>query len=395
METGSSSVASSFARGLAALTAALLCFGPREAFAASAQERLAAAVAGHNYRALQVAAAELAVDPDYGPAAAAAADFARLALGGEPAASHCRSLEQRAGSGVYLTELSRLLERSLRFQDAAGCLVRASELAPSPERREVAARALLRAGLEAEASGLLRQDGDGGLLADVDGLAGRQLVQARQWPELRWSAAGEGAEGFGATVEAAYAAFVVATGARLSEGLLVERLAATLRARTRLAGLSAEGAVGITLGRLVSVEEGLPASVEREVVWHELAHAFLATRAPYGGASWLGEAVAFAWSRTLLQAAGISSAPAAETMAWSGWIAELEQSDAAVLDGEARVARDSLAAAIGGWFAARFGLEALLSVYSASAQGEAVEAAFCRVSGLSSPELRAAFEAAP
>jgi len=379
---------------LAALTAALVCLGPREAFAASAQERLAAAVAGHNYRALQVAAAELAVDPDYRPAAAAAADFARLALRGEPAASHCRSLEQRAGSVVYLTELSRLLERSLRFQDAAGCLVRASELAPSPERREVAARALLRAGLEAEASGLLRQDGDGGLLADVDGLAGRQLVQARQWPELRWSAAGEGAEGFGATVEAAYAAFVVATGARLSEGLLVERLERSLRARTRLSGLAAAGAAGVTLGRLVSVEEGLPAAVEREVVWHELAHAFLATRAPYGGPGWLGEAVAFTWSRLLLVSAGQPVVAMSSEGRWMVWIADLERSDEAALDGEARVARDSLAAAIGGWFAARFGLEDLLAVYEAAAQGEAVEAAFCRVSGLSSPELRAAFEAA-
>ncbi len=382
-------------RGGAALTAALLCLAPSRAFATSVQERVASAVAGHNYRLLQAAAAELALVPDYGPAAAAATDFAGLALRGEAAASHCRAMGERADATVYLTELSRLLERSLRFEDAARCLVRASELAPSPERRAVAARALLRAGLEAEASTLLAPDGDTALLAEVDGLAGRQVVSSDQWPELRWAASGEGAEGFGATVEVAYAAFVSATGGRLADGLLVERLERLVRLRTRLAGLSAEGAVGITLGRLVSVEAGLPMALEREVVWHELAHAFVAVRAPYGGPSWLGEAVAFAWSRTLLQAVGITSAPAAETMAWAGWIAELEQSDAAVLDVPQRAARDAFSARLGAWFAARFGLEALLSVYAASSQGEPVEAAFARVSGLSSAELRAAFEAAP
>ncbi len=382
-------------RGGAALTAALLCLAPRWAFADSAQERVAAAVAEHNYQALQAAAQALALEPGYRVAASAAADFAGLALRGDGAESWCRTVLPNDEPAHYLTELSRLLERSLRFEDAARCLVRASELVPSPERREAAARALLRAGLASEASRLLVPDGDTALLAEVDGLAGRQVFQSSRWPELRWSAAGEGAEGFGATVEVAYAAFVSATGRRLADGLLVERLERLVRLRTRLAGLSAEGAVGITLGRLVSVEAGLPMALEREVVWHELAHAFVAVRAPYGGPSWLGEAVAFAWSRTLLQAAGIASAPAAETMAWAGWIAELEQSDAAVLDVPQRAARDAFSARLGGWYAARFGMEALLSVYAASSQGEPVEAAFARVSGLSSAELRAAFEAAP
>jgi hypothetical protein len=382
-------------RGSATLTAALLCLAPHEALAESAQERVAAAVAEHNYGALQAAAAELALEPGYATAAAAATDFARLALRGEPAASHCRSAGEQAEAIVYLTELSRLLERSLRFEDAARCLVRASELVPSSERREVAARALVRAGLEAEASSLLSQDGDTALLAEVDGLAGRQVVSSEQWSELRWVASGEGAEGFGATVEVAYAAFVSATGGRLAAGVTVERLAPAVRARTRLAGLSAEGAVGITLGRLVSLEEGLPAAVEQEVVWHELAHAFLAVRAPYGGPSWLGEAVAFAWSRALLQAAGIAPVTVVDGPAWTGWIAELEQSDAAVMDGPQRAARDAFAARLGSWFASRFGMEALLSVYAASSQGEPVEAAFARLSGLSSAELRAAFEAGP
>jgi hypothetical protein len=296
---------------------------------------------------------------------------------------------------LYLTELSRLLERSLRFEDAARCLVRAAELAPSVERRAEAAQALLRAGLEVDASRLLAPDGDTALLAEVDGLAGRQVVSSEQWSELRWVASGEGAEGFGATVEVAYAAFVSATGGRLAAGVTVERLAPAVRARTRLAGLSAEGAVGITLGRLVSLEEGLPAAVEQEVVWHELAHAFLAVRAPYGGPSWLGEAVAFAWSRALLQAAGIAPVTVVDGPAWTGWIAELEQSDAAVMDGPQRAARDAFAARLGSWFASRFGMEALLSVYAASSQGEPVEAAFARLSGLSSAELRAAFEAGP
>ena len=380
-------------RGGATLTAALLCLAPCEAFADAAQERVAAAVAAYNYRALQAAAAELALEPGYAAAAAAANDFAGLALRGEPAASHCRSAGERAEAIVYLTELSRLLERSLRFEDAARCLVRASELVPSSERREVAARALVRAGLEAEASRLLAPDGYTPLLAEVDGLAGRQLVSSAQWPELRWSAAGEGAAGFGATVEAAYAAFVAATGERLADGLLVERLERSVRLRTRLAGLAAEGAVGITLGRLVSVEAGLPAALEREVVWHEMAHAFLAVRAPYGGPSWLGEAVAFAWSRSLLSAAGLPVVAVAAEGRWAGWISDLERSDAVALDGRQRAARDAFAAGLGAWFASRFGLEALLTVYAASAQGEGVEAAFCRVSGLSPAELRAAFEA--
>lgn len=259
----------------------------------------------------------------------------------------------------------------------------------------MAARALVRAGLEAEASRLLAPDGDTPLLAEVDGLAGRQLVSSAQWPELRWSAAGEDAADFGATVEAAYAAFVAATGGRLADGLVVERLERSIRARTRLAEARAEGAVGVTLGRLVSVEEGLPEAVQREVVWHEFAHVFLATRAPYGGPGWLGEAVAFTWSRSMMSAAGlpvVSAAPS--SVGWPGWIADLERSDEASLDGASRVARDSVAAALGGWFASRFGLEDLLAVYEAASQGEAVEAAFCRVSGLSSPELRAAFEAA-
>ena len=382
-------------RGGATLTAALLCLAPCGAFANSAQERVAEAVAAYNYRALQAAAAELALEPGYAAAAAAATDFAGLALRGEPAASHCRTAGERAEAIVYLTDLSRLLERSLRFEDAARCLVRASELAPSLERREAAARALVRAGLEAEASRLLAPDGDTSLLAEVDGLAGRQVVSSAQWPELRWSAAGEGAAAFGATVQAAYEAFVAASGGPLAAGLTVERLAPVLRAHTRLAGLSADGAVGITLGRLVSVEEGLPAAVEQEVVWHELAHVFLAVRAPYGGPSWLGEAVAFAWSRTLLQAAGIGPVPFVHGPALAGWIAELAQSDAAVLDGPLRASRDAFAARLGSWFASRFGMEALLSVYTASSQGEPVEIALARVSGLSSAELRAAFEAAP
>lgn len=382
-------------RGSATLTAALLCLSPHEAFAESAQERVAAAVAEHNYGALQAAAAELALEPGYAAAAAAATDFAGLALRGEPAASHCRSAGEQAEAIVYLTELSRLLERSLRFEDAARCLVRASELERSPERREVAARALVRAGLEAEASRLLAPDGDTSLLAEVDGLTGRQVVASVQWPELWWSAAGEGATGFGATVEAAYAAFVAATGGRLVDGLLVERLERSVRLRTRLAGLAVEGAVGITLGRLVSVEAELPAALEREVVWHEMAHAFLAVRAPYGGPSWLGEAVAFAWSRSLLSDAGLPVAVVASEGRWTGWISDLERSNAIALDGRQRAARDAFSARLGAWFASRFGLEALLTVYAASAQGEGVEAAFCRVSGLASSELRAAFESAP
>ena len=378
-------------RGGATLTAALLCLAPCGAFANSAQERVAEAVAAYNYRALQAAAADLALEPGYAAAAAAATDFAGLALRGEAAASHCRTAGERAEAIVYLTDLSRLLERSLRFEDAARCLVRASELAPSLERREAAARALVRAGLEAEASRLLAPDGDTSLLAEVDGLAGRQVVSSVQWPELRWSTAG--AAGFGATVEAAYAAFISATGGRLADGLLVERLEQSVRLRTRLAGLAAEGAVGITLGRLVSVEAGLPAALEREVVWHEMAHAFLAVRAPYGGPSWLGEAVAFAWSRSLLSAAGLPVVAVAAEGRWAGWISDLERSDAVALDGRQRAARDAFAAGLGAWFASRFGLEALLTVYAASAQGEGVEAAFCRVSGLSPAELRAAFEA--
>ena len=378
-------------RGGATLTAALLCLAPCGAFANSAQERVAEAVAAYNYRALQAAAADLALEPGYAAAAAAATDFAGLALRGEAAASHCRTAGERAEAIVYLTDLSRLLERSLRFEDAARCLVRASELAPSLERREAAARALVRAGLEAEASRLLAPDGDTSLLAEVDGLAGRQVVSSVQWPELRWSAAG--AAGFGATVEAAYAAFISATGGRLVDGLLVERLERSVRLRTRLAGLAAEGAVGITLGRLVSVEAGLPAALEREVVWHEMAHAFLAVRAPYGGPSWLGEAVAFAWSRSLLSAAGLPVVAVAAEGRWAGWISDLERSDGVALDGRQRAARDAFAAGLGAWFASRFGLEALLTVYAASAQGEGVEAAFCRVSGLSPAELRAAFEA--
>ncbi len=386
-------MASSLKRAGAALTIALLCLAPCEAFADSAQERVAAAVAEHNYGALQAAAAALALEPDYAAAAAAATDFAGLALRGEGADVWCRTVLPRDEPAHYLTELSRLLERSFRFEDAARCLVRAAELAPSVERREAAARALLRAGLEAEASRLLAADGDTALLAESDGLAGRQVVQSARWPELRWAASGEGAAAFGATVEAAYGSYVLATGVRLADGLLVERLAATLRARTRLAGLSADGAVGITLGRLVSVEEGLLEAVEREVVWHELAHAYLAVRAPYGGPTWLGEAVAFAWSRALLDGAVIASATAGDGSVWVGWIAELEQSDAVELEGAQRLARDAFAARLGGWFAARFGMQALLSVYEASAQGEAVDAAFARVSGLSPAELRAAFEA--
>ena len=368
---------------------------PQGLFAETVQGRVAAAAAAHDYRALQVAAEELAREPDYRVAALAVADFAGLALRGSEAGSWCRTVVPRDEPVLYLTELSRLLERSLRFEDAARCLVRAAELAPSVERRAEAAQALLRAGLEVDASRLLAPDGDTALLAEVDGLAGRQVVSSEQWSELRWVASGEGAEGFGATVEVAYAAFVSATGGRLAAGVTVERLAPAVRARTRLAGLSAEGAVGITLGRLVSVEEGLPAAVEQEVVWHELAHAFLAVRAPYGGPSWLGEAVAFAWSRALLQAAGIAPVTVVDGPAWTGWIAELEQSDAAVMDGPQRAARDAFAARLGSWFASRFGMEALLSVYAASSQGEPVEAAFARLSGLSSAELRAAFEAGP
>ena len=363
--------------------------------AETVQERVATAAAAHHYRALQVAAGELANEPGYRVAACAAADFAGLALRGEEAGSWCRTVLPRDEPVLYLTEFSRLLERSLRFEDAARCLVRAAELAPSVERREVAARALLRTGLEAEASRLLAPDGDTALLAESDGLAGRQVEQSARWPELRWAASGEGAAAFGATVEAAYAAFVAATGGQLADGLLVERLERSVRLRARLAGLAAEGAVGITLGRLVSLEEGLPAAVEQEVVWHELAHVFLAVRAPYGGPSWLGEAVAFAWSRTLLQAGGIGPVPFVHGPALAGWIAELAQSDAAVLDGPLRASRDAFAARLGSWFASRFGMEALLSVYTASSQGEPVEIALARVSGLSSAELRAAFEAAP
>lgn len=382
-------------RAGAALPIALLCMMPQGLFAETVQGRVAAAAAAHDYRALQVAAEELESEPDYRVAALAVADFAGLALRGSEAGSWCRTVVPRDEPVLYLTELSRLLERSLRFEDAARCLVRAAELAPSVERRAEAAQALLRAGLEVDASRLLAPDGDTALLAEVDGLAGRQVVSSEQWSELRWVASGEGAEGFGATVEVAYAAFVSATGGRLAAGVTVERLAPAVRARTRLAGLSAEGAVGITLGRLVSLEEGLPAAVEQEVVWHELAHAFLAVRAPYGGPSWLGEAVAFAWSRALLQAAGIAPVTVVDGPAWTGWIAELEQSDAAVMDGPQRAARDAFAARLGSWFASRFGMEALLSVYAASSQGEPVEAAFARLSGLSSAELRAAFEAGP
>lgn len=382
-------------RAGAALTIALLCLAPREAFADSAKERVAAAVAEHNYRALQAAAAALALEPDYAAAAAAATDFAGLALRGEGADVWCRTVLPRDEPVLYLTEFSRLLERSLRFEDAARCLFRAAELAPSVERREVAARALLRAGLEAEASRLLAPDGDTALLAESDGLAGRQVEQSARWPELRWAASGEGAADFGATVQAAYEAFVAASGGPLAAGLTVERLAPVLRAHTRLAGISAEGAVGITLGRLVSLEEGLPAAVEQEVVWHELAHVFLAVRAPYGGPSWLGEAVAFAWSRSLLSAAGLPVVAVAAEGRWTGWISDLERSDAVALDGQQRAARDAFAARLGGWFAARFGMQALLNVYEASAQGEPVEIALARVSGLSSAELRAAFEAAP
>jgi hypothetical protein len=367
---------------------------PRGLSAETVQGRVATAAAAHDYRALQVAAEELAKESGYRVAALAAADFARLALLGNEAGSWCRTVVPRDEPVLYLTELSRLLERSLRFEDAARCLARAAELAPSQEHRTVATRALLRAGLDSEASALLMQDGEPALRADADGLAGRPVVQSKQWPELRWRAEGAGAVLFGETVAAAYASYVAATGVRLLEGLVVERLERSVRARTRLAGLAAEGAAGVTLGRLVSVEERLPAAVEQEVVWHELAHAFLAARAPYGGPGWLGEAVAFTWSRSLLAAAGLPAVSAApSSVGWTGWIADLERSDEASLDGASRVARDSVAAALGGWFAARFGMESLLSVYAASAQGDAVEAALCRVSGLSSPELRAAFEA--
>ena len=116
-------------------------------------------------------------------------------------------------------------------------------------------------------------------------------------------------------------------------------------------------------------------------------------RAPYGGPSWLGEAVAFAWSRTLLSAAGLPVVAVAAEGRWTGWISDLERSDAVALDGRQRAARDAFSARLGAWFASRFGLEALLTAYAASAQGEGVEAAFCRVSGLSPAELRAAFEA--
>ncbi len=386
-------MASSLKRAGAALTIALLCTIASGLSAETVQERVATAAAAHDYRALQAAVRALANEPGCRVAASAAADFAGLALRGEEAGSWCRTVLPLDEPVLYLTELSRLLERSLRFEDAARCLVRAAALAPSVERRAVAARALLRAGLEAEASRLLAPDGDTALLAESDGLAGRQVVQSARWPELRWVASGEGAAAFGATVETAYASFVSATGGRLADGLLVERLERLVRLRTRIAGLSVEGAVGITLGRLVSVEEGLPAAVEQEVVWHELAHVFLAVRAPYGGPSWLGEAVAFAWSRALMQAAGLAPVTIAHGPALAGLIAELEQSDAAVMDGPQRAARDAVAARLGGWFAARFGMEALLSVYAASSQGEPVEAAFARVSGLSPAELRAAFEA--
>lgn len=372
---------------------ALLLLVPQVAAAETVQERVAAAVAAHDYRALQEAATELGREPGYASAASAANDFSALALAGAPAERACVTGAERPDALVYLIELSRLLERSLRFSEVATCLVEASALEPTPERRQQAARALLRAGRDVEASKLLEADGDTELLAEVDGLAGRQVEQSGRWPELRWVAAGAGAEAFGAEVAAAYGAYVEATGHRLAEGLLVERLDGTTRARTRLAGLPSEGMAGVTLGPLVSVTTGLPAALEREVVWHELAHAFLAARAPYGGSTWLGEAVAFAWSRSLLQAAESESVACPTGSGWSGWLADLERSDDSILDGATRMARDGFAAEVGCWFAGRFGMAALLEVYGATAQGEAVAAAFARVSGVSADALRAAFEA--
>lgn len=352
-------------------------------------------MAAHDYATLKVAAGELASEPGFATAAAAAADFATLALRGESAEPWCRTVDPEGEPVLYLTELSRLLERSLRFDDAATCLVRAAALAPSAERRAEAAKALVRVGRAVEASGLLATDGDTALLASVDGLAGAAWANSSRWTGLRWSASGEDAEGFGEVVEAAYSAFVSETGRPLPRGLSVERLAPALRSQTRLAGLQAEGAVGITLGGLVSVAAGLPSAVEREVVWHEMAHAFLAEQAPYGGPSWLGEAVAFAWSRSLLEQAGIPlPATAIPPVAWNGWIDAFEQSDGSVLSGAQRAARDAAAARLGTWFLNRYGAEALVAVYLGASRGEPVGSAFARVSVLPSAELRAMFEAA-
>ena len=372
---------------------ALLLLVPQVAAAETVQERLAAAVAAHDYRALQEAAAELGREPGYASAASAASDFSALALAGAPAERACVAGAERPDALVYLVELSRLLERSLRFPEVATCLVAASALEPTPERRQQAARALLRAGRDAEASKLLEADGDTELLAEVDGLAGRQVAQSGRWSELRWVVAGAGAEAFAAEVASAYGAYVEATGHRLAQGLLVERLDGAVRARTRLGGLPSEGVAGVTLGPLVSVTSGLPVALEREVIWHELAHAFLAVRAPYGGSAWLGEAAAFAWSRSLLSAAEFESVAWPTGSGWSGWLDDLERSDDSILEGAARMARDGFAAEVGCWFAGRFGMAALLEVYGATAQGEAVAAAFARVSGVSDADLRAAFEA--
>lgn len=385
---------SRFKRVGAAFALALIVAKSRIVFAQPPQERVAEAVAAHDYAALKVAAGDLTGEPGFATAAAAASDFATLALRGEGAEHWCRTVAPTGEPVLYLTELSRLLERSLRFDDAATCLVRAAAFAPSVERREVAAKALVRAGREVEASALLATDGDTALLASVDALAGVAWATSSRWTGLRWYASGEEAEGFGELVEAAYAAFVAEMGHPLQRGLSVERLAPALRSQTRLAGLPVDGAVGITLGGLVSIASGLPPEVEREVVWHEIAHAFLAEQAPYGGPSWLGEAVAFAWSRSLLERAGVTLPPTTVTQfVWNGWIEAFEESDAAALSGEQREARDAAAARLGGWFARRFGTEALLAVYLGASRGEPVSDSFARVSGTPSAELRNLFEA--
>ena len=125
--------------------------------------------------------------------------------------------------------------------------------------------------------------------------------------------------------------------------------------------------------------------MEREVIWHEMAHAFADEEMPYGGSPWLSEAVAFAWSRSLRPE--FDGGESATVTVGRDWLTGLAASDVARLSGDGRAARDGLAAWVGRWFSDRFGVAALRAAYRLTGRGIASDRALAEASGLSREAL--------
>lgn len=89
---------------------------------------------------------------------------------------------------------------------------------------------------------------------------------------------------------------------------------------------------------------------------------------------------------------GATVAPLAPAVPDGDWLTWLDVSDAAAMNAAERAARDGLAASVGGWFAERFGMEALLAASAATGRGASPTAALVGASGLEPAQLRSAFE---